>query len=86
MARIISLLLVVMTIMSVAVAMAYGVLMLSELNDGNRALARAVMLGPFCPREVFTERGWRHRNVAVLASIVAFVSFAVWGIVNLGRS
>src|SRR5205823_2664963 len=71
------------TLASLTVAMVSGVAMLGHLRGGNRELLKAVMLGPFCPRETFTDAGWRYRNRALWAAGIAFASFVAWTVVYL---
>ena len=44
---------------------------------------KAIMLGPFCPREVFTATGWRYRNRAMVTGLVGFVAFASWAYLHV---
>ena len=37
------------------------------------ARARFVLLGTLAKRELFTEEGWRHRNLAILFNVLSFV-------------
>jgi hypothetical protein len=83
MATVITWALLAITVASLAVAMASGIAMLGHLRGGNRELIRAVMLGPFCPREVFTPAGWRHRNRAAWATGIALAAFTAWTLLYL---
>ena len=41
--------------------------------DITDARARFVLLGTLAKRELFTEDGWRHRNLAILFNVLSFV-------------
>ena len=77
--QLVSIALLVLTFAAVGSAMWLGLLQLAHLSDAPNALTRAIMLGPFCPKDAFTETGWRYHRWGVTAAITGFVLFAVWG-------
>lgn len=49
----------------------FSVLTFFNLAPGQNSAWRALTRGPFADRSVFTPRGWKYRNTALLCVLVA---------------
>jgi sorbitol-specific phosphotransferase system component IIA len=64
----VSAMLLAFVIAAVGSAMWFGLLQLGHLSKAPQALTKAILLGPFCPREAFTDTGWRYHRWGVAAA------------------
>ena len=76
--RLVSAVLLTLTILMAGSAMWLGVLQLGHLSNAPNSLTRAILLGPFCPKDAFTETGWRYHRWGFTAGIVALGLFTLW--------
>ncbi len=75
-----SAILLAFVIAAVASAMWFAILQLGHLSKAPQALTKAILLGPFCPREAFTDTGWRYHRWGVAAALVGLVLFTLWSL------
>ena len=76
--RFLSVIVLILSIAAIGSAMWLGLLQLGHIANTPRALTKAVLLGPFAPREAFTDRGWRYHRWGVAAALVGLVLFTMW--------
>jgi hypothetical protein len=80
MAKMISTVVLITIVITALVGMFNGLVSLAHVRGGNRELAKAVFMGRFCPREVFTEDGWRYRRRGMWAANTAIILLLVWAL------
>ena len=76
--RFLSVTLLALSIAAVGLAMWLGLLQLGHVSNVPRALTKAILLGPFAPREAFTDTGRRYHRRGVAAAVVGLVLFSLW--------
>jgi len=76
----VSAILLAFVIAAVGTAMWFGLLQLGHLSKAPLALTKAILLGPFCPREAFTDIGWRYHRWGVAAAFLGLVLFTLWAL------